>query len=1044
MADNPIKYSDFIQPDGSVSDLIKQLEQVQTTYGKMRDDVVSAAKELEAALKKVNNTTAEGQDQTKKGASEADQLAKEYDKLTKSQSDNAKQIADLKRQQSEQNNINKLTAKLNASAEGSYNRLSAQYSLNKIKLNQMSEAERKSTKEGQALEKESKDLYEEMKRLQAATGQQQLNVGNYAEALSALPGPMGGVVSGTKAMGAQFMKLMANPIVALIALIAGTLVVLVNSMKRSEEGQDRLNKVMTVASSIFDNIMDVLTEIGVALFDTLPKAFKIFTNNYKIAFKGLEIAILTIRQKWNEWTGDVEEADEITKKLNEAKQATKDLAEEQTRLAKEIAEGFDSSIAKVKEFGKEIKKDISAASALADAKAKYNKDERKYIVDNSKLAQQSAKARAKAEELRKLDANQSIKLMAESFDMDEKALANELDLARQRASVLKQKSALAADDIDAKKAIAQAEADIFNAETKFDESRRQRIRMLNKMRQEAFTQEQERAKALISISESEQASMIRKNENIASSDKYTYVERQKALEENTKYEINNLNNEAKIELDSLENRKDLKLINDENYAIQKRKIEAKLTDDILKINENYQKQKEKLDDSKLINDINLEKQAIQSHLNSVQKGTTEEIKLREQLLEKERELALASNSLKAKDQQQSIETINKEFDVKKTALNDEYNKLSLLQFEYQQDLAASEFELLRTTEAEKTRFRLEQEKERLKKILELNKSAGTKMSDVEVAIIQNTIEKIDQEITDSEKDSKDIYSMVGLKLDDNQKAVIEESTAFAIGQLQNFLQAKVDAAQAAVDAANTEVDASQRKLDAEIEARNNGYASNVTMAQKEFELAKKNQEKALKEQEKAQKAQKAIDTLQQVSSLVTATAGIWKSFAGTGPWGIGLAIASTALMWGSFAAAKIKASQLTKKEYGEGGLEFLQGGSHASGNDIPIGYTRDGKDRRAEGGEALAIIRKSQTRKYRKLLPGIIDSLNKGTFEQKYLGAYDTGDMSMSMFNTQADLRTLEGDVREIKKQGERRYFTDGKGRIIETYKNLRRIYNAN
>ena len=99
-------------------------------------------------------------------------------------------------------------------------------------------------------------------------------------------------------------------------------------------------------------------------------------------------------------------------------------------------------------------------------------------------------------------------------------------------------------------------------------------------------------------------------------------------------------------------------------------------------------------------------------------------------------------------------------------------------------------------------------------------------------------------------------------------------------------------------------------------------------------------------------------------------------------------------------------------------MEFLQGGSHASGNDIPIGYTRDGKDRRAEGGEALAIIRKSPRLVNRKLLPGIIDSLNKGTFEQKYLGAYDTGDMSMSMFNTQADLRTLEGDVERSRNKG--------------------------
>ena len=149
-------------------------------------------------------------------------------------------------------------------------------------------------------------------------------------------------------------------------------------------------------------------------------------------------------------------------------------------------------------------------------------------------------------------------------------------------------------------------------------------------------------------------------------------------------------------------------------------------------------------------------------------------------------------------------------------------------------MAASEFDLLRTTEGEKTRFRLEQEKERLKKILELNKTAANKLSDVEIATIQNTIKKIDQEISASLREDKDIYSMVGLNLDDDQKAAIEESTSFAIGQLQNFLQAKIDAAQAAVDAANVEVDASQKKLDAEIEARNQGYASNVTMLRRNW------------------------------------------------------------------------------------------------------------------------------------------------------------------------------------------------------------------
>jgi len=462
-------------------------------------------------------------------------------------------------------------------------------------------------------------------------------------------------------------------------------------------------------------------------------------------------------------------------------------------------------------------------------------------------------------------------------------------------------------------------------------------------------------------------------------------------------------------------------------------LEEQQTRDLLQIEQDRQTQ-----------ELNLQKASIQLKLDAAQKGSLEELKLREEMIEKERQLALLENSKKPEGQKQDSGDIDKKFDAQKQAIDAEYQQLAMIQFDHQQALSASEFELLRTTEGEKTRFKLEQEKERLQKILELNATAAKKLSDTEVKTIQNTIKKIDQEIGKSKKEDIDIYSMVGLKLNEEQKAAIEESTSFAIGQVQNFLQAKVDAAQAAVDAANVEVDASQKKLDAEIEARNNGYASNVTMAQKELELAKKNQEKALKEQEKARKAQKAIDTLQQVSSLVTATAGIWKSFAGTGPWGIALAIAGTALMWGSFAAAKIKAAQLTKKEYGEGGLEFLDGGSHASGNDIPLGYTKDGKDRRAEGGEALAIIRKTQARRYRKILPGVINALNRGVFEQKYINAYDTGGLSINVTNKDADLKTLEADVQELRKQGERRYFTDGKGRVVETYKNLRRTYNVN
>ena len=84
-------------------------------------------------------------------------------------------------------------------------------------------------------------------------------------------------------------------------------------------------------------------------------------------------------------------------------------------------------------------------------------------------------------------------------------------------------------------------------------------------------------------------------------------------------------------------------------------------------------------------------------------------------------------------------------------------------------------------------------------------------------------------------------------------------------------------------------------------------------------------------------------------------------------------------MWGSFAAAKIKANEVTNKTtYGKGGYEFLRGGSHASGNDIPMGTMSDGSQRTAEGGEFFAIINKKSTNKYRSILPDVTDYFNKG------------------------------------------------------------------
>src|SRR5690606_21795062 len=154
------------------------------------------------------------------------------------------------------------------------------------------------------------------------------------------------------------------------------------------------------------------------------------------------------------------------------------------------------------------------------------------------------------------------------------------------------------------------------------------------------------------------------------------------------------------------------------------------------------------------------------------------------------------------------------------------------------------------------------------------------------------------------------------------------------------------------------------------------------------------------------------------------------------------------LMWGSFAGAKIKARQMTKQEcggsesYGDGTVELLQGGSHQSGNDIDLGRKPNGVRRRAEGGEFFAVNNKRNSSRFRRIIPDVIKSLNNGTFADKYMGAFSGTGMNINLESESgAELKEINHNVRDMKEQNKRKYFTDGSGNTVEMYKNLKRRY---
>lgn len=1154
MADNDaIKYSDLVSPDNSITELIKQLDELSDTYTNALKNIRTEAIQLTKELEKVSGATEDGRKKTKKSADDADRLARAQKELAFAESGTAKKIAELNLAKTEANQINKLVIKLNQSAEGSYNRLSAQYSLNKIYLNNMTKAEREEAEEKEGLITKTRELYKAMNEYQKSTGKTNLNVGNYTEASDAIISyadrlkealglnnsfgesllalGRGGNESkevfaamsdGAKALGNTLMSLMTNPVFLAIAGIAGAGVAfkfwydynagLVEATRLTQQftgksGDDLKafrNQVQAVADTFNADFKETLIsanalakQFGISADEAIQliqdgfiaggDANGEFLNTlkeYPAYFKeaGISasqfVAIVAETNKAGIFSDKgVDAIKESNLRLREMTTATAAALDgigiSSTQVQKDLQTGAKTTFQVMQEVSAKLAElpdsAQSVGTAIADIFGGPGEDAGlQYLRTLKDISTDLDTVKSKAGELGRLQEEQlqsEIELQNalaglfdatggsfEGFTTSIKVfinqgltalikgvvslinyvieLYNESNLFRAFVVALPEvfktvfntignlfgalidmiqaagkifKSAFSLDWDGVKKGFTEfgtAFRDLINKEIKdVAESLNNGI---NRMQKKIPPLTIPVNVGTPDTSTKTTAAVTTKTPSVKTGGTDTNKQAKQvdaAYKSNLEATRRLQDEQLQLEADEWEKRRKQteyqykRQIEDLTHQLETEKsitkseketinatilvLEQRLTNDLLKIEQQRQLQ-----------ELQLQKQSIELRLQAIKAGTQEEKDLRLELLENERQIAQLQNQQKPAGQRQDTVAINAVFDTQRTALIQEYSD---------------------------------------------------KQIQAEQRMIENPKERINQQIEESKKKDKtpDIYSVLGLNLNDDQKEAINTSMSYAMDALNTLTQAKVDAANRAVEAAQKEVESAQTALEAELQARANGYASNVAYAQKELEDAKKNEQKALKEQQKAQRQQQAIDATQQISSLVTATALIWRQL---GIWG---AIPAIAVMWGSFAASKIKAAQMAKNSgtetYGEGTVELLQGGSHQSGNDIDLGQKPDGTRRRAEGGEFFAVINKRNSRRFRRYIPDVINSMNNGTFAHKYLNAYKGADLISIGASSGADLSKLERDVNAIKKQGERRTYLDKDGRIIIEYKNLTR-----
>lgn len=1026
-----------IQTLSEVEKAEQRLAYLQSDEGKRLLELKAKIAELTSARKQQKATV--------------DPLAQAQEKLAYAQSEENQQLKLYSTQIREANQIAQLQATIANSAEGSYNRLSAQYALNKIRLNQMSAAEREAADSGKKLEAETNAIYQQMIKLQEATGNYKLSVGHYQKTWDGLGISISQVVRELPAAAVSLNTFFLG--------ISNNIPMVVDEINRlrkqnellAAEGKEQISITRSIVKSLFSwntalvVLLTVFSMYGKEIITWIDK-----TLTGRDAAKSFEDALEDLNDELGKGsTGSYGQQIAVLRRLSENWKDLGDNIKAQTRWIKDNEKEFsklgitiDSINDANNAFVDNTESVVAAYKARAKAEAALNVVSQQYqkllVAENKAELEKvreygffdktisyfkalwggisgpdsdlSLETRLKKQRQRNVE---SLQKDADALEKEVESYFNVWKFYEDQADALFKEIGLEESHKEDKRGRTPRDADdrlnnlALAAEKAYQKSRTEIERDENKKR---------RAEAFASF-----------NQEIADlNDKYSRIQK-----------ILNGQDEKYKKLTESQKETAIKALDDIENAIKNKQKGLTLSLDLLNIDVEIQKAEQLLELLELEGEVS-------------KKGSYEELSNSLKRLDVERQIALLKNAQLPEAKRQPTSAINASFDKQKAITVGSFNMSS---FDEQQALDEAVFNEVKRSETEITRFKLEQEKARWQEQIRLAEAGGLDWSQAQIDAAKATVKGIDRELSELDDFIKNIGKkgldgtlLEKLGFDDDQIDALKDAVNIVIEQLQSIMDAEVELAEQAVEAAEARVEAAQKAYDAEVEARNNGYANNVATAKKELEQEKKNQQEKQKMLQAAQKRQEAMNTVTQASSLVTASANLWSSFSSIPIVGPALALAAIATMWTSFAVAKIKAKQVTASqsdEYGEGGLEFLEGGSHASGDDIDLGVRNKKKHRmRAEGGEALAIISKKRTRKYKKILPDVIDSLNKGTFEDKYLNAFASSDgLSISLnSNGSVDLSKIEDDVRSIRKQSETKYYTLPNGAVVIQHKNVKRI----
>ena len=283
-----------------------------------------------------------------------------------------------------------------------------------------------------------------------------LGIGEYERAISGLPGPLGGVVSGMRAMTTAALTFIATPIGAVIAAIGLAIGALTNYFKSSEEGQNAFNKVAKIGSVILGNLSDIISDIGKAIFEAFANPQEAITGLWELIKSQIVNRLQGLVMQFKAVGRILKGVFDLD--FDEVKEGAKDFG---VAMVQSVT-GVEDAIGKTKKalsgLIDETEREIATAKKLADIEAARDLKQRKLIVDQEKLREKSRELRLQAEQS---EGEQRIKLLEQAFAVEDELARRRTEIATINLNLKRETNKLSKSNKDDLDEEARLEAELY-------------------------------------------------------------------------------------------------------------------------------------------------------------------------------------------------------------------------------------------------------------------------------------------------------------------------------------------------------------------------------------------------------------------------------------------------------------------------------------------------------------------------------------------------------------------------------------------------------